>query len=463
MNINRNKSLAISLLTITLSFLLLTFSIHADSRGITVKAKTSSGTIKEIQLYSGYNALVVGVSDYDSWPDLPNAVKDAHDIAYEPYTKRIPFEKGRTRDLFAVLDPKAPLKGRLYVETQPESASVRILNIGPAINQGIELDAGRYHVEVSANGYDTQKMWVSLTAGQDKTLDIHLKPVAVYQPGSQGKKVSNSLGMAFVYIAPGSFMMGSPSDEPGRGNDETQRRVTLTKGFYMQTTEVTQGQWKAVMGNNPSYFKNCGDDCPVENVSWNDVQQFIRKLNQREGSGTYKLPTEVEWEYTARAGSSSAFANGGISELQCGFDSNLDAMGWYCGNSDKRTHPAARKQPNTWGLYDMHGNVYEWCQDWYGNYPSGSVTDPTGPSSGSDRVFRGGSWSYGARNCRSADRYSYTPGYRYNNLGFRILSTGVQAESGFVTAARTVYTPVQARFPASCNCTGSNRTNRSRD
>jgi formylglycine-generating enzyme required for sulfatase activity len=275
--------------------------------------------------------------------------------------------------------------------------------------------------------------------------------------------LSNSLGMAFVYIAPGSFMMGSPSDEPGRGNDETQRRVTLTKGFYMQTTEVTQGQWKAVMGNNPSYFKNCGDDCPVENVSWNDVQQFIRKLNQREGSGTYKLPTEAEWEYTARAGSSSAFANGGISELQCGFDSNLDAMGWYCGNSDKRTHPAARKQPNTWGLYDMHGNVYEWCQDWYGNYPSGSVTDPTGPSSGSDRVFRGGSWSYGARNCRSADRYSYTPGYGYNNLGFRILSTGVQAESGFVTAARTVYTPVQARFPASCNCTGSNRTNRSRD
>lgn len=341
---------------------------------------------------------------------------------YESYSKRIGFDKGRTRDLYVVLDPKAPLTGRLYVETQPEDARIRVLNIGPAFIQGIALDAGRYHVEVSANGYETQKMWVSLTAGQDKTLDFHLKPIAKQQPvASQGQKITNSLGMEFVYIAPGTFMMGSPSNESGRLNYEKQHRVTLTKGFYMQTTEVSQGQWKAVMGGNLSEFKSCGDECPVEQVSWNDVQQFIRKLNQREGSGTYRLPTEAEWEYAARAGSDAAFANGGISELKCGFDSNLDAMGWYCGNSNSKTHPVARKQANSWGLYDMHGNVYEWCQDWYGDYPSNSVTNPTGPSGGSYRVRRGGSWDDSAKDCRSAFRYRLSPGNRSYLLGFRLV------------------------------------------
>ncbi|GMQ79795.1 MAG: hypothetical protein BMS9Abin03_234 [Thermodesulfobacteriota bacterium] len=342
---------------------------------------------------------------------------------FEPYTKKIRFEKGRTRDLYVVLDPKAPLKSRIYVDTKPKDARIRILNIGTIFNQGMELDAGRYHIEVSANGYETQKMWVSLTAVQDKTLDFRLKPIAKQQPvASQGQKVTNSLGMEFVYIKPGSFMMGSPSNESGRDSDEKQHRVTLTKEFYMQSTEVTQGQWKAVMGNNPSEFKNCGDDCPVEKVSWNDVQEFIRKLNRREGGNRYRLPTEAEWEYAARAGSTTAFANGGITELKCGFDSNLDAMGWYCGNSNEKTHPIARKQPNSWGLYDMHGNVWEWCQDWYGKYSSSFVTNPTGPSDGSFRVSRGGGWIRNARYCRSALRNRDSPGDRYNAaLGFRLL------------------------------------------
>jgi len=235
------------------------------------------------------------------------------------------------------------------------------------------------------------------------------------------KKITNSLGMEFVYIPPGTFMMGSPSGEKGRLKDEKQHRVTLTKGFYMQTTEVTQGQWRAVMGSNPSHFKSCGDDCPIEKVSWNDVQKFIQKLNQREDSGAYRLPTEAEWEYTCRAGSTTAFANGGISELHCGYDSNLSAMGWYCGNSNKKTHSVARKNPNTWGLYDMHGNVFEWCQDWYGNYPSSSVTDPTGPSGGLNRVMRGGSWNGGAMYCHSANRLDANPGNRIYYVGFRLL------------------------------------------
>lgn len=242
---------------------------------------------------------------------------------YEAYIKRMNFEKGRSMSMFVVLNPKSSPKGKLYIDTQPGSAKVRILNIGPGFYQGMDLEAGRYHVEVSASGYETKKVWVSLDSGEDKNLDIRLKPVA---KAVGGKKTTNSLGMEFVYIKPGSFMMGSPSSEPGRDSDERQHQVRLTKGFYMQTTEVTQGQWKAVLGNNPSKFKNCGDDCPVEKVSWNGCREFIRKLNRQEGGNKYRLPTEAEWEYAARTGSTAAFANGGISDLNAGMIRTL--MPW---------------------------------------------------------------------------------------------------------------------------------------
>jgi len=162
----------------------------------------------------------------------------------------------------------------------------------------------------------------------------------------------------------------------------------------------------------------------VECVSWNEVQEFIRRLNRLEGTDKFRLPTEAEWEYAARAGSTTAFANGGILELKCGYDANLDAMGWYCGNSNVSysgcydasgwggpkcagSHIVAQKEPNAWGLYDMHGNVWEWCDRYGKKYPSGSVTDPEGPSSGSGRVGRGGGWYYNARNCRSALRDNF--------------------------------------------------------
>ena len=167
------------------------------------------------------------------------------------------------------------------------------------------------------------------------------------------------------------------------------------------------------MGNNPSYFKNCGDDCPVEQVSWEDAQDFIRKLNAREGGSRYRLPTEAEWEVGCRGGSETPYANG----------KSLSLLGWYDDNSGEKTHPVASKEPNAWGLYDMHGNVWEWCQDWKGGYPSGHVTDPVGPSSGSFRVKRGGGWYYFARFCRSAYRDVSSPGLRYNNLGLRLLRT----------------------------------------
>ena len=215
----------------------------------------------------------------------------------------------------------------------------------------------------------------------------------------------NSLGQEFRLIPAGSFMMGSPPDEPGRESGETQHQVTLTKSFYMQTTEVTQGQWEKLMGSNPSYFSTCGEDCPVENVTWDDAQAYIAKLNQK-GEGNYALPTEAQWEYAARAGSTTAFYNGHLTEPY-GNDPNLDVIAWYEYNTEdspKATQPVAQKDANSWGLYDTTGNVREWCLDWYGDYPSGSVTDPTGPQTGADHVHRGGGWSQFALYCRTAAR-----------------------------------------------------------
>jgi len=333
-------------------------------------------------------------------------------LGYESYSKQMRFERGRARDLYVILEPKAPSEGRLFVYTKPLEAKVRILNIGPKFQQGIELDPGKYHVEVSAVGHETQRMWVAISAGRDKTVDIKLKKVA--GPGL-GQKITNSVSMEFVYIKPASFMMGSPSNEPGRDSDEVQHRVKLTKGFYMQKTEVTQGQWKAVMRNNPSNFKNCGDSCPVEKVSWNDVQEFITKLNRR-GEGRYRLPTEAEWEYACRAGSTNRFYFGDD-------EGRLGEYAWYGKNSSSRSHPVARKKPNAWGLYDMHGNVWEWCQDWYGDYPAGSIADPGGPDGGSGRVLRGGSWGHIPRDVRCANRRLGTPARRFRYIGFRLVRT----------------------------------------
>ena len=240
---------------------------------------------------------------------------------------------------------------------------------------------------------------------------------------NQTKKIiSNGIGMEFVYIPPGTFLRGSPPGEAGRDSDEKQQWVTLTNGFYMQTTEVTQGQWKAVMGVPPLHIVKCSDKCPVERVSWNDAQEFIHKLNKLEGTQKYRLPTEAEWEYAARAGSKTAFANGDISILDCGYDPTLNEIGWYCGNSKVFPHhPVAQRIPNAWGLYDMHGSVAEWCADWYGNYPPGSAIDPTGPPDGSERVLRGGGSADDARGCRSANRYGLRPDIILDYIGFRLV------------------------------------------
>ncbi len=192
-----------------------------------------------------------------------------------------------------------------------------------------------------------------------------------------------------------------------RIRDATPHRVSITRGFEMGKYEVTQAQWEKVMGDNPSRFK--GANLPVENVSWDDVQKFIHALNARNDGYVYRLPTEAEWEYACRAGTAGDFAG------------SLDEMGWYMSNSGSQTHPVGTKKPNAWGLYDMHGNVLQWCQDWYGDYPGGKVVDPQGPGSGSNRVIRGGSWGSDATNCRSAARHRYSPDNRAAGLGFRLV------------------------------------------
>ncbi len=246
----------------------------------------------------------------------------------------------------------------------------------------------------------------------------------------------NNLGMAFAKIPAGTFTMGSPDGvseypigsgetpvaEPGRGtpSDETPHQVTLTQSFYIQTTEVTQGQWQAVMGSNPSNFSSCGSDCPVEGISWDQIQTFLSTLNGM-GQGTYRLPTEAEWEYASRAGSATAFANGDVTATSCILNANLDAMGWYCYNSGDATHPVAQKEANAWGLFDMYGNVAEYCQDWYGDYPAGPVIDPTGAVSGDAKVHRGGARSSWVGTCRSAHRYAWNPSTILPDVGFRLV------------------------------------------
>ncbi len=321
-------------------------------------------------------------------------------------------------------------KATLFVEPNPEGAHIRILNIKPRYYGGIELNSGSYKIEVSKDGYNTKIIEVNVSAGEVKTIAVPLKekskavlPKKVVTSKSVKQKITNNIGQTFVYIQPGTYMMGSPSNEKGRADDEKQHKVTLTKGFYMQNTEVTQGQWKAIMGNNPSYFKDCGDDCPVEEVSWDDVQKFIDKLNQKSSEKKYRLPTEAEWEYAARAGTSTPFNTGGcLSTSEANYDGGYPYFGCSAKGIDRnQTISVGSFSPNKWGLYDMHGNVDEWCQDWDGHYPTIDVIDPTGPPTGSLRVFRGGSWSSIAQGCRSAANFGFNSDYRYYGLGFRLI------------------------------------------
>ena len=231
------------------------------------------------------------------------------------------------------------------------------------------------------------------------------------QPATQPvtMDLGNGVALMLVYVppCPRGFLMGSPVGERGRLPGEDQHRVKLTRGFYLAETEVTQEQYQAVMGKTPSHFK--GAKNPVERVSWNEAVDFCRRLSKTTGR-TVRLPTEAEWEYACRAGSKGPFSGTG----------QLDDMGWYSGNSEDVTHPVREKQPNAFGLYDMHGNVMEWCQDWEDRYPEGTVTDPAGPAHGTSRVIRGGSWNFNFGAARAAVRGANDPDNRDEIIGFRV-------------------------------------------
>ncbi len=240
---------------------------------------------------------------------------------------------------------------------------------------------------------------------------------------ARGDDMTNSLGMRFRLIPAGSFRMGSPNGEGGRMGDEGPRhRVTLTRPFYLGVFEVTQEQYETVMGVSPSCFK--GDALPVETVKWADAREFCRKLSQREKNTTYRLPTEAEWEYACRAGRETAFYWGKI------FDVKTDGkFAWisFRNHYKQKTREVGTLEPNAWGLYDMTGNVGEWCEDWYGKYSADEQVDPKGPDSGPGRVFRGGAWDDYPRDSRSAFRncYKNTSDYCGSSIGFRVVAVPV--------------------------------------
>ncbi|HHD64340.1 MAG TPA: formylglycine-generating enzyme family protein [Desulfobulbaceae bacterium] len=338
------------------------------------------------------------------------------------------IKRGRTMNKHYAMFLIPPAVGIFFCFLLPSAA--------PAADKVVVIPLGGAPGNAVAADVVKGKTFSSRAAGKGATGSLKIR--------AGGTIYTNSIGMEFSLIPAGSFVMGSPDGsgdtahrpvwpaELGRNGGELQHVVTLSKSFYMQTTEVTQGQWEQVMGSgtNPSHFSACGLDCPVESVSWSDANDFITALNGKEsrtfltchfgGYCPYILPTESQWEYAARAGTVTAFYSGGITNTDCILDANLDKIGWYCGNANDTTHPVAQKEANNWGLYDMSGNVWEWCKDWAGAYPDGPVEDPTGASSGVGRVGRGGSWFSHATWARSATRDMGSPSDRSRFLGFRI-------------------------------------------
>ena len=323
------------------------------------------------------------------------------------------------------------IQGNLSVNYKPFGADVYVdgkkLGQSPRVFNGLLV--GNHQVEVRKDGYATDRKTVAISEGQTANITGTLASNAVassssntsgYSSGSSSMAsgsnaisipVKNGISIEMVKVEAGTFMMGATSEMKDPYSDEKPvHQVTLTNDYYMGKYEVTQALWQAVMGSNPSNFK--GDNLPVEKVSWNDCQEFISKLNSLTGR-KFRLPTEAEWEYAARGGKKSR-------GYQYSGSRKISDVAWYDRNSGSKTHPVGTKQANELGIYDMSGNVWEWCSDWYGSYSSSSQTNPTGSDSGTNRVRRGGSWCYIARICRSSYRYGDAPDLRRLYLGLRL-------------------------------------------
>ena len=329
---------------------------------------------------------------------------------YYAYNEVVSFKLGEKVNKKIVLKAK---EGTLLFNVQPLNASVSLLKGEKEIEtwQGMKqlkgLLEGEYTIIAKAEGHKTYKKNIIISEKEITNFK------AIMEEGSDASPslITNSIEMEFILIEAGTFQMGSNS---GESDEKPIHTVNITKDYYIGKYEVTQGEWKKVMGSNPSYFK--GDNLPVERVSWNDVQEFIEKLNQKEGTYKYRLPTEAEWEYASRGGNKSR-------GYKYSGSNSIGEVAEYEGNNDKSTKPVGGKKANELGIHDMTGNVWEWCSDWYssGYYSSSLSTDPTGPTSGSYRVLRGGSWYYYASYCRVAFRLYYCPSFSYYYCGFRIV------------------------------------------
>ena len=316
----------------------------------------------------------------------------------------------------------AAIQGNLSVNYKPFGADVYVdgkkIGQSPRVFNGLLV--GNHKVEIKKDGYGTDSKTVNILEGQTATLAGVLSTNTTV-PTSTGSTLSGNtitipvkkgISIDMVRVEAGPFTMGATQEMKDPDYDEKPtHQVTLTNDYYIGKYEVTQALWQAVMGNNPSAFK--GDNLPVEYVSWDDCLEFISKLNRITGK-TFRLPTEAEWEYAARGGKKSR-------GYQYSGSNNISDVAWYKDNSGRKTHAVGSKQANELGIYDMSGNVWEWCQDWKGSYSSSSQTNSTGAASGSCRVYRGGSWYYTARNCRSSYRRDGTPNYLSGNLGLRLV------------------------------------------
>ena len=337
------------------------------------------------------------------------------------------IQLAQQQKLDVAFEALSAIQGNLSVNFKPFGSDVYVdgVKVGqsPRVFNGVLV--GNHNVEIRKSGYTTSRQTVTISEGQTASISGSLTSTAstsstnALSSNSSSPSgntitfpVKNGINIEMVKVEAGSFNMGATSEMENPFEDEKPvHRVTLTNDYYIGKYEVTQALWKTVMGNKPSRFK--GDALPVEQVSWNDCQKFITKLNKLTGKN-FRLPTEAEWEYAARGGKKSR-------GYQYSGSNTLGDVAWYYDNSGNKTHAVGTKQPNELGIYDMTGNVFEWCQDWRDSYSSSPLVNPMGAASGSNRVRRGGSWGSSARGCHTSFRNGNAPDDRYGSLGLRLV------------------------------------------
>ena len=384
-------------------------TLQSTKASLTVKTTTSGSKIYIDEDYKGT----------DSWQGelTPGTyLVEARKDGFRSATKTVTLAKQQTESI--TLPALQQIFGSMMVDYEPVDAEVYLDNnlIGKSPNVFTNIAAGKHNIKIIKDGYSDYTGSVTIQENQQASVSGSLTKNSVVS--SSPSSTSGTLvpitvnGVTFnmIKVYGGTFTMGATSEQKNPDNDEKPTHQVTLSSYYIGETEVTQALWTAVMGNNPSKFK--GDNLPVENVSWEDCQIFIGKLNGLTGK-RFRLPTEAEWEYAARGGNRSK-------RTQYSGSSRIDDVAWYSGNSGSKTHSVKTKKPNELGLYDMSGNVWEWCQDWKGSYSSNAQTNPTGPDSGSSRVGRGGSWRLNVRFCRSSFRDYCSPGVRGDRLGLRL-------------------------------------------